>query len=125
MEKIKNHKIKKLMGVVEMGFLDLEYDVEIVRKIKRRLKKRGLVMDTEEVWEVHGPHPDMPFQVFIGYAFVRREGKCICPYPPEFTRNDCPVHGYVCVALYPRAVYEIESPSKWWDISPENRIPVE
>jgi|GEM_PF-5549852 hypothetical protein len=30
------------------------------KKIKERLKRRGLLIDTEAEWEVHDPHPDMP-----------------------------------------------------------------
>jgi len=88
-----------------MGIINLDEDKEIVRYIRRSLARRGLKPDFEEDWEVHGPHRDMNYQVYIGYA-----------------GND---HWYGCVAIYPRAVYEIDRPSDWWRAYPENRIPTE
>jgi len=106
-----------------MGVLYPEEEKEIFRSIKRSLKRRGLKLNLEtEEWEVHGPHQDMNYKVYLGYVdFVpKRSDKCICRPGIQYTY--CPVHGGCCVAIYPRAVYEIEEMSKWWDIKPENRI---
>lgn len=105
-----------------MTFL-LEDEEEIAKILTRRLKRRGLKPSNEE-WEVHGPHKDMNYEVFIGACdFIPEEGaKCICP--PGSAKANCPIHGFVLVAVYPRAVYEIEDESLWWDVYPEDKIPV-
>lgn len=107
-----------------MGILALEDDKEIFRHIRRTLQRRGLKPDlgTEE-WEVHGPHPGMNYQVYVGYvgSIPETNDKCTCR-PPNILYADCPVHGVFCVAIYPGAVYQVEDPSKWSDTKPEERI---
>ncbi len=106
-----------------MGTLNPEENKEISRSIKRSLKRRRLKLDLDtEEWVVHGPHPEMKYQVYVGYVgnIPEANEKCICP--PGSGLIHCPVHGGCCVAVYPRAVYEIEDSSKWWDTKPENRI---
>jgi len=45
----------------------------------------------------------MDYQVYVGYAYDE-------------------VGEYYCVAVYPRAVYEIKDPSDWWKAELKNRI---
>ncbi len=87
-----------------MGFIDLGKDPELRRYIKRRLARRGLKPDLSEEWIVHGPHPGMNYQVFIG---------------PVFDEDG---DGFY-VVIRPRGVYQIEEPSDWWKAMPEDRIP--
>ena len=89
-----------------MGALDPGFDKEHFKFIKASLRRRGLKPDLDEEWEVHGPHPDMDYQVYVGWAY-----------------NEA-LDEYICVAIYPRAVYEIDDPDDWWKTDPENRIPV-
>jgi len=84
-----------------MGVLDVSEEKEIVRFITGSLARRGLKPDFNADWEVHGPHKGMEFQVYIGYT---KDG--------------------LCVAIYPRAVYEIDDSSDWWKAYPDSRIPV-
>lgn len=107
-----------------MGTLDFSTDTEILNSIKQRLRRRGLKPDLDGEWEVHGPHQDMDYQVYIGFAeFIPdKDDVCICPKGSPLT--NCPIHGFVCVAIYPWAVYEIEEPEKWWDVGPEDQIPI-
>ena len=106
-----------------MGTINFDHDKEIAGRINRSLRRRGLKIDLEtEEWEVHGLHKDMDCQVYVGYADnIPGPGeKCSCPAGTQ--RIGCPVHGGCCVVVYPRAVYEVEEPSKWWDVWPEDRI---
>jgi len=106
-----------------MGTINFDHDKEIAGRINRSLRRRGLKVDLEtEEWIVHGPHKNMNYQVYVGYAVnIPEPGeKCSCPAGTQ--RVGCPVHGGCCVVVYPRAVYEVEEPSKWWDTQPENRI---
>ncbi|MBA7500360.1 MAG: hypothetical protein GH144_01250 [Clostridia bacterium] len=106
-----------------MGVINFHEEKEISRRVKSSLRRRGLKVDLEtEEWEIHGPHPQMNYQVYVGYVdFIPApDAKCTCP--PGSQRTYCPVHGGCCVAVYPRAVYEIEEISKWWDTKPEDRI---
>lgn len=108
-----------------MGTINFDHDKEIAGRINRSLRRRGLKVDLEtEEWIVHGPHKDMNYQVYVGYAgnMPALGAKCSCP--PGSQRTYCPVHGGCCVAVYPRGVYEVEEPSKWWDTQPEDRISV-
>jgi len=94
----------------DMGFLNLE-DTQHWRVIKARLSRRGLkpVLDADDKgrteWEIHGPHRDMDYQVYIGLAY-----------------EDDPGDSFY-VVMYPRAVYELGD-SDWLSPEPENRIPV-
>lgn len=106
-----------------MGIIDFDQEKELLRSVKRSLKRRGLKIDLEtEEWEIHGPHPEMNYQVCVGYAYIIPEPGAFCTCPPGLTRVHCPVHGGYCVAVYPRRVYEVEDFSKWWDTRPEKRI---
>jgi len=69
------------------------------------LGRRGLKPDLDSGWEVYGPHRDMNYQMYVGYAYDE-------------------TGEYFCVAIYPRAVYEIDDPSDWWKVKPEDRIPI-
>lgn len=109
-----------------MGILNFELEPYHMKAIKGVLDRRGLKPDLEDEWEIHGPHsPDLPFAVYVGYAYKEaKEGaKCICP-SKKIRLVDCPAHRrYYCLAIYPKAVYEIEDPSQWGeDAIPENRI---
>ncbi len=92
-----------------MGFLNLETDDDDKRylpRIKSALKRRGLRPDIECDWEIHGPHyPDMPYYVLIGTA-----------YNEEIDE--------IYVAIYPHAVYQIDTPDDWWRCDPEMRLKV-
>ena len=52
-----------------MGFLDFEYSKEDLKFILSALRRRNLFMDEEDDWEIHGPHHDMDYQVYIGRVF--------------------------------------------------------
>ncbi|MGV7224637.1 MAG: hypothetical protein ACQ9MH_24365 [Nitrospinales bacterium] len=52
-----------------MGFLDFEYSKEDLKFILSALRRKNLFMDEEDDWEVHGPHDDMDYQVYIGRVF--------------------------------------------------------
>lgn len=69
----------------------------------RRLWRRRLALSVKG-WEVHGPHQDMPYQVFIGWCRETKGNK------------------ERLVAVYPRRIYEIEDPADWWKARPEDAI---
>jgi len=106
-----------------VGTLNPNQDKEHFKIISERLKRRGLEPCTDEEWEIHGPHPDMNYQIYVGYADLRNKNqKCRC-FGCNLSVGECVKHAnFYCVAIYPRAVYEIEDPEKWWDTKPENRI---
>ncbi len=113
-----------------MGTLDFKddpYASSYKERIKQALRRRGLEFDPKEEWEVHGPHQDMNYQVYIGYGYYKADpnAKCICP-SKKMIRTDCSAHKqWVCVAIYPWAVYELEDTDRWAsDARPENRMPV-
>lgn len=90
-----------------MGFIDLEDQDNGKRylpKLKAALARRGLKPDTSVEWEIHGPHPNMDYQVLIGWVFDDQ--------------------ARYLVAVYPRGVYEIEDESSWWKVKGADRIPV-
>ena len=88
-----------------MGVINFEQEPYYLQTIKRRLRTRMLEPDIDEEWEVHGPHRDMEYPVYVGWARL-------IGYP-----ND-----YVCVAIYPRAVYRIDGPNDWYKVTPDDRI---
>lgn len=109
-----------------MGILNPESEPYHMKAIKGVLNRRGLRPDLESEWEIHGPHgPELPFTVYVGYAYeeTKKGAKCICP-GKKIQLVKCPAHRrYYCLVIYPKAVYEIEDPSKWGeDAIPENRI---
>src|SRR6266702_5407294 len=91
-----------------MGVLNFETEQYHLRRVTAALQRRGMIPDLEEDWEIHGPHEGMNFQVYVGYAISLAD--------PQ----DTP-----CVAIYPKAVYEIEDPSAWGGVMPDQRIPIE
>lgn len=107
-----------------MGHLDFEHEKEHYKRIKKVLARRGIKIDTSQEWKVHGPHSDMNYHVFVGFAYTAPEPnvKCICS-SKNVRKLGCRAHRrYYCVAIYPRVVYEIEDESRWWDVHPGNRI---
>ena len=106
-----------------MGTLDLNQDREHFKTIKERLRRRGLEPCLDEEWEIHGPHPDMNYQIYIGYAApINRKQRCCFP-GCGLSIEECGKHtNSYCVAIYPRAVYEIEDPERWYDTKVENRL---
>lgn len=109
-----------------MGTLDLENEKYHSKRIRKALNRRGLKMDKDEDWEIHGPHMEMNYQVYVGYGYEDADpnAKCICP-SKEVQIIHCKAHKrYTCVAIYPKAVYEIEDISDWWKAEPENRIQI-
>lgn len=106
-----------------MGYLDLKNEKEHLNCIRRILSRRGLSPDLKNEWEIHGPHQDFNYQVYVGYALPRnKKDKCkVCDLP----WMKCKAHvNFYCVAIYPRAVYEIEDPTKWASPTEEDRISV-
>ena len=109
-----------------MGFLNLNHEKERHKRIRKALARRGMKVDTDSDWEVHGPHPEMNYEIYVGHAYKEADPKarCICSNKSvqlkacEAHKRDC------CVAIYPKAVYEIEDESVCWDVRPENRISV-
>jgi hypothetical protein len=93
-----------------MGFFLFEEQPRLAATVKAALRRRGLEPDATAEWEVHGPHQDMNYEVYIGPACERGSNA-----------------RYMTVVIYPRAVYEIEdgNESKWWDVYSRNlrRIP--
>ncbi len=94
-----------------MGNLNFKKEPYHLQQIEGYLRRRGLKPDLKEVWEIHGPHKGMNYQVYVGYAISVTDP------------SDTPI-----VAIYPwqRRVYEIEDTSNWAsDAIPENIITVE
>jgi hypothetical protein len=88
-----------------MTILNIETDQDCVYYIKRRLKFRDMAPVFFEDWEVHGPHPGVDSQVFVGPAK--------CHHLAE---------SFVYVAIYPGAVYEIDDRDKWSNPKKEDSI---
>ena len=89
-----------------MGILDWKQEAYHREKITSLLKRRGLRPDLTEPWEIHGPHEDMNYQVYVGYA----------------VNTDDPSDTY-CVSIRPgQGVYEIDDPSEWYKTEPDRRI---
>lgn len=90
-----------------MSILDLNQEREHLERIKSALKRRGMSPEIKELeWEVHGPHPDMNYQIYIGYGnYILEEGG-------------------KWLVIYPRAVYELpdQDPDNWWKVSLEDKI---
>jgi hypothetical protein len=86
-----------------MGFVDFKSEPEHLEYLRKRLASYGLKPDKNWEWEIHGPHQDMDYQVYIGYAKDARGIE----------------H---CVAVYPRSIYEVDDPSDWYKGFSENRL---
>lgn len=76
----------------------LEPDSPLRNTVREMLRQIRMVPDTSEDWEVYDQERADAGMVFVGYAYP--EGR-----PAE----------WLCVAVYPRAIYEVPSPSRWWD----------
>jgi len=106
-----------------VGTLNFSKEKEHLAIIRKRLAVRGLKPDLKSEWEIHGPHQDMNYQVYVGYA-MPSDDKEECRYC-SLPWKQCKVHpNYYCVVIYPRGVFEIFDPSKWYKPEPENRIGV-
>lgn len=102
-----------------MGILNLQEEPYHRNKIKQALERRGLRMDIEDEWEIHGPHSDDVPRVYVGYAYYDKWQPSLSQHIPEKNRLDG-----IWVAIYPRAVYEIEEADEWNKVKTEQRIPV-
>lgn len=111
-----------------MGYLtvDDEREKHHFQRIRRLLRRRNLKPDLEDTWEVHGPHPNMNFQVYVGSAYRDPEpdAQCVCKGSGRLLR--CAAHREeMYVVIYPWATFRIDDESSWHDPDPEERIPVE
>lgn len=86
-----------------MGTLYLEEEKYHKEKITEALKKHGLEPVLDYEWEVHGPHMDMNYQVYVGRVEKNKKGA-------DF------------VAIYPDDVYSIEDIDNWHRCTNENKI---
>ena len=97
-----------------MVLLDIELGKEDLKFIQSALDRLNLFMDKDDEWEVHGPQQDMNYQVYVGRAFEKPlpvYTTCTCR---TIGVDKCKKHqnGF-CVAIYPKAVYEIQLPDDW------------
>ena len=108
-----------------MGYLDFDDEKENLITIRLALNRRNLFMDKDDQWDVPGPHPEMDYQVFIGRAYEQP--------PAVYTICTCKTTGYdsckkhqngIYVAIYPRAVYEIQSIEDWDKVRPDEKIAI-
>ena len=90
-----------------MRMLHTETDKLHFRHIKKRLHKRGMAFLFSEGWEIHGPNRYMNYKVYVGPA----------------TYSSLP-DSFVYVAVYPVAVYKIDSRDKWLNPKKEDRVRV-
>ncbi|MDD5222704.1 MAG: hypothetical protein PHE84_01825 [bacterium] len=108
-----------------MGLIEYEIEKHHVKRIRQALKRRGLIMDMEKGWEVHGPHPPhMNYQVYVGNAIQEADpkAKCICPNERYFN-PDCKAHQLeFIVAIYPKAVFDITDGDSWRTQRPDSRL---
>ncbi len=87
-----------------MGVLNFENsDEKHKRRITSALTRRGWLPDLKSDWEIHGPRPDMDYEVYVGTA-IDADGE----------------DRYV--AIYPKAIYEIDKPSDWWKKNEDMRV---
>ena len=102
-----------------MGTLNFEFDKRQLNRIKSYLKRRGLFMDPEDEWEIHGPHQDMNYEVLIGPAYKKVDLSVPC----NCEQNNCQRHhdGFF-VVIYPKTVYRIDDPDDWWKPKKEDKI---
>lgn len=98
-----------------MGTLNLQAEPYYRNRIKRALEMRGLRMDMEDEWEIHGPHQDMNYVVYVGHAYFDK-------WQPSQHILDKNRPEWMWVAIYPRSVYEIEEESEWYTKGSEQRI---
>lgn len=81
-----------------------EVDEEQRKKIRKVLARRRLKPDFTFEWEVHGPHKEMNYEVYVGLAYTEDKNR------------------WVYVAIYPWAVYEIDDIGDWYLRNPKKRI---
>jgi hypothetical protein len=101
-----------------MGKINKDHE----KVIRKALSRRGLKPDLTYEWEVHGPHTGMNWPVYVGCAYTEAEEgeKCNCP---GLRLVNCKAHiRRFYVAIYPRAVYELDEASDWYKADPENRL---
>ena len=107
-----------------MGYLNFDHDKETLNRIKSAMKRRGLFVDPEDDWEIHGPHQDMNYQVFIGpvYEGLNVAFPCSCKIAAGNT-SFCKRHNGKAfwVTIYPRAVYATDD---WSNIDPQDKISI-
>lgn len=84
--------------------------------IKKILAKGELKPIMDEEWDIHGPHPDMDYQVFVGPADpLDDESKCrLC----DKKWKDCDLHlnGGI-VVVHPKGFDMIDDPSDWHKVT--------
>ena len=65
----------------------LEEEKEKLKFITGMLERRGLYLDKNDEWEVHGPHPGMNYQVFVGTAYEKEKTKCLIESKRVFVKR--------------------------------------
>lgn len=92
-----------------------------MRYVVDRLYDGQLVPSISIPWVIHDPQQDMNYLVYVGYtvASPRKKRKLISSLGGIKKEVD-----RICVAIYPRAIYEIKDPSDWQNAHPDNKIPV-
>ena len=107
-----------------MRYLDFSYEKEHLKRIKSALKRRNLQIDETDEWEIHGPHPERNYQVYIGRVYKELDHNLTCNCSSKgIDRCDKHKDGFY-VVLYPWAVYEIQEPGDWRKAAPLDRISV-
>ena len=103
-----DHTFKGILAQEDsMGYLDPEKDKKHFHHIAQRLRPRLMEYLTSENWEIHGPHNQMPYQVYVG--------------PAKYTYLP---FSEVYVAIYPTGVFKIDDPGKLSCPRIEDQIPV-
>ena len=78
---------------------------ELKNRLNRRLKRYGLKIMPSAEAESHGPHPHMDYVVFIVYVKMLSNPKA-----------------QYWVAMSPRVIRQIDSPSDWYKADPDSRL---
>lgn len=107
-----------------MGYLNFRDGGEKhLSSIKGALRRRDLQMDENDDWEIHGPHQNMNYVVYIGKVYESLDQTLECSCAEAITTCGKHRDGFY-VAIYPRAVYAIDEPPGWRQPKQEDRIPV-
>lgn len=88
-----------------MGTINFHLQGQYLVQIKDVLRRRGLRPDLNRIWEIHGPHQFGESEVLVGYAYDQDQS-------------------HLCVAISPRAVYNVQEPILWWNRLPSHKIAV-